>query len=356
MRNGTAALALILTAVAAAPLHGQRLIERTPNLPNVVSALPGMLEASLTHRFSRTTGTSGVASVATFDVALGVPFLLPVRWTGGLRFSPAGAIGGSDEWEAYDRLGVLRQAAGAPFDVNITGAYNFSARSIDGEASLARRVGPFRVIGAARALASPYEGDDARLAVSGGFVWQVSPRSSPLALAADVATLTDRRAGEQVAWSAGVHAGLPHTALSLSLHATNSVTTTLQGTSIGGRRTRWGLELNAPVELIGFLIGVYASREDARRAVDEDVDVAPAHTVRMYGYLYAPATLRIRAGDVVEWINDDAVVHTVSSENAGFDSRGIQPGERWRARFTERGVYPYYCGPHPFMKGVVVVR
>jgi plastocyanin len=75
----------------------------------------------------------------------------------------------------------------------------------------------------------------------------------------------------------------------------------------------------------------------------------------MWGYLYAPGTIRIRAGETVEWINDDAVVHTVTAENGAFDSRGIQPGGTWRARFDEAGIYPYYCGPHPFMKGVVVV-
>jgi plastocyanin len=350
-----AASVTLLCSAALAPLHAQRLVERTPNLPNAVAALPGMLETSLTNRFSRAPGTSGIAGAATFDVAFGMPLQLPLHWTTGLRFAPASALD-SDEWELYQRLGLLHQTTGAPLDVLVTGAYNLSARSIDAELTAAHRLGPLRMIGTARGITSPRGAQEARFALGGGVAWQPMPRRSPLALMADVATLVDRRTGEEPAWSAGVQTGLPHSTLSLSLYATNARSTTLQGTSTGGRRTRWGIELNTPVEFIGMALGVYASREHAQRAVETDVDAVPSATVRMRDYLYAPMTLTIRAGDTVEWVNDDDVVHTVTSENAGFDSRGIQRGERWRARFTEPGVYPYYCGPHPFMKGVVVVR
>lgn len=364
--------AAVLVTASATAARAQRLIERTPNLPNAVVAMPGMLEASLTNRFARDVGRagspggSGLSATSTFDLALGLPFLLPLEWSPGLRYSPATFAVRRDELELYERLGVLRQATAAPLDVVVTGAYNFRARSIDAEAVLARRIGPLRVMGVGRLLSSPGsdgdpDDDGARFALAAGGVLHVNARSSPVTIAGDVATLTNRRTGESVAWSGAVATGLPHTPLSISLHATNVRTTTLRGTSVGGRRTRWGLEVNAPVEFVGFLLGMYTSRERAQRAVRQVGDIVPAGppatvTVRIRGYLYAPSVLRVRAGDVVEWINEDDVVHTVTSENAAFDSRAIEPGERWRARFTQRGVYPYYCGPHPFMKGVVVVR
>ena len=31
------------------------------------------------------------------------------------------------------------------------------------------------------------------------------------------------------------------------------------------------------------------------------------------------------------------------------------PGETWQRTFEKAGTYPYSCGPHPEMKGVVVV-
>jgi plastocyanin len=355
--RGTAAAVAVLAGamLSETPLQAQHLIARTPGLANSVNAMPGMLEAFMAHGFTRAAGVDGLTMTSTFDLAAGLPWLLPVHWTAGVRFTPASALFAADEWEAYERVGLLRQDAGAPVDLNVTGAYNFTASSIDGEVALARRFGPLRLIGAARALTAPLAGADARFAAAAGAAWHVAARHSPVTLAADVALLSDRSTGEHPAWHVAVQAGLPHTALSISLHARNTVSSTLQGASLGGSRTRWGFELNAPVELLGFVTGWFASRERAMAAVDVDVDAAPAERVRTFGYLYAPMTIRIRAGETVEWVNDDAVVHTVTAENGAFDSRGIQPGERWRARFNEPGRYPYTCSPHPFMKGIVVV-
>jgi plastocyanin len=64
----------------------------------------------------------------------------------------------------------------------------------------------------------------------------------------------------------------------------------------------------------------------------------------------------VPAGTTVEWTNGDAVVHTVSADDASFNSGAIAPGATWRATFTRPGTYAYHCGPHPFMKGVVIVR
>lgn len=353
-----AAVVAMLALPAALPAHGQRLIERSTNLPNSVTALPGVLELSMPQRFTRNGNGSGLSSSATFDLALGVPYLQPALWTVGLRFAPASHLvpDRANEWEIYDRFGLLRETAGAPLDLTLTGAYNTAARSLDAEAALARRAGPVRLIGAARALTSAYDGGSARFALAAGAVWHVAPRSSSVALAADVATLTDREAGEDVAWTAAIQAGLPYTTLSLSLHASNTRTTTLHGASVGRSRTQYGFELNAPVELVGFLLGWFTDRPATLRSVAEEVTDPPVTTIRIGSYLYMPSTVRVRAGETVEWINDDDAVHTVTAENGGFNSEGLQRSESWRARFDEPGRYPYYCGPHPFMKGVVIVE
>lgn len=349
---------LLALVIGATPGAAQRLIERTPNLPNSVTALPGVLELNLPHRFANFGGAAGLQPSTTFDIALGLPFVLPIRWTGGVRFAPASDVvaGESNEWEAYHRIGLLRRAAGAPIDLNITGAYNFAARSIDGEAAIARYAGPFRVLGAARVMSAPYGGSDPRFAFVAGAVWHVLPRHAGVTVSADVATLIDRRVDEEPAWSVGVQAGLPYTAMSFGLQASNAATTTLEGASRGSDRVRYGFELSAPVELVGFVLGWFTEREAAMSAVEENVDTPADQRVDIRRHLFAPGTIVIRAGQTIEWVNNDAVVHTVNSENAAFQSGAIEPGAAWRARFEEPGQYPYYCGPHPFMKGVVVVR
>jgi plastocyanin len=59
---------------------------------------------------------------------------------------------------------------------------------------------------------------------------------------------------------------------------------------------------------------------------------------------------------VVEWKNDDPLAHTVTADDGSWDSGLIQPGATWRRTFDRPGTYPFHCTPHPFMKGVVVVR
>jgi plastocyanin len=351
-RTGVALLAgFVATAAAAATATAQRLVETTPNLPNSVTALPGFLELTTSQRFDYVGDGRGLVASPTFDLALGLPFLLPTGWTAGVRVATEP---GTDEWELYDRIGLLRQAHGAPLDLTLTAAYNTAARSVDGEASLARRAGPIRAVAAARALSNAFDAGEARFAVAGGVVWHPAGGRTPVSVAADVATLLDPGTGEDAAWSVAVRTGLPYTSLSVGLLAGNASTTTLHATSVGGP-TRWGFELNAPVEFAGFVLGWFTDREAALRTVTEDAAGAAAARVSVANYLYAPATIRIRAGESVEWVNEDDVVHTVSAENGAFESGAIRPGDVWRARFDEPGLYPYYCGPHPFMKGVVSV-
>lgn len=78
--------------------------------------------------------------------------------------------------------------------------------------------------------------------------------------------------------------------------------------------------------------------------------------VQVRDYLFGPKRLVIDAGTTVEWVNMDEVVHTATAQDGSWDSGGIPPGSSWRARFDRRGIYPYFCSPHPFMIGVVVVR
>jgi len=71
---------------------------------------------------------------------------------------------------------------------------------------------------------------------------------------------------------------------------------------------------------------------------------------------FAPARIEIAAGTTVEWRNDDPVVHVVRADDGSWDSGDIAPGATWRHTFDRPGTYTYTCTPHPFMKGVVVVR
>jgi plastocyanin len=80
--------------------------------------------------------------------------------------------------------------------------------------------------------------------------------------------------------------------------------------------------------------------------------------VSIQDYKFVPAEVRIRAGDTVKWINrEKRTSHSVlfAAEN-GLESERMFPQEHWQRIFTKPGTYPYRCGPHEEMKGVVHVE
>lgn len=79
---------------------------------------------------------------------------------------------------------------------------------------------------------------------------------------------------------------------------------------------------------------------------------------------YLPQELTVVAGTTVTWINNDSVFHTVTSGASNgtvgepddlFDSGEIQSGQQWQHTFDDEGEFDYYCAPHPWMVGRVVV-
>lgn len=88
--------------------------------------------------------------------------------------------------------------------------------------------------------------------------------------------------------------------------------------------------------------------------------VAMAQTTVEVGiadYRFAPPSVSIQAGDSVRWINrEKRTSHSVQfPDENGLESERLFPGEHWQRRFDKAGRYPYQCGPHPEMKGEVLV-
>ncbi|HLI28524.1 MAG TPA: plastocyanin/azurin family copper-binding protein [Chloroflexota bacterium] len=70
---------------------------------------------------------------------------------------------------------------------------------------------------------------------------------------------------------------------------------------------------------------------------------------------FTPDTLTVPVGTTIRFINDDPEIHT-ATQNSGFDSGLIFPGQTWSYTFAVPGVYPYVCLPHPFMVGTITVE
>ncbi len=83
---------------------------------------------------------------------------------------------------------------------------------------------------------------------------------------------------------------------------------------------------------------------------------APAEMIKvsMKDRQFTPDTLKIKVGDVVEWINDDQDVHQVISGKdlndpnlaKPLDGGTLLPGQHYLFKFEKPGTYPYMCVIH----------
>ena len=107
------------------------------------------------------------------------------------------------------------------------------------------------------------------------------------------------------------------------------------------------------------LLAAGAGFETATAAPPASAPAAPAsaakHEVVIQALANQPATLKVKRGDVVTWVNRDPFPHTVTAAGA-FDSGPIEAGKSWRYVARRAGVFPYVCTLHSNMKGTLEVE
>jgi plastocyanin len=78
--------------------------------------------------------------------------------------------------------------------------------------------------------------------------------------------------------------------------------------------------------------------------------------VSIQSFAFSPATITVTVNATVTWTNNDAVGHTVTSDNGVFDSGTINPNATYSHQFTTVGTFNYHCTIHPTMLAKVVVQ
>jgi plastocyanin len=84
-------------------------------------------------------------------------------------------------------------------------------------------------------------------------------------------------------------------------------------------------------------------------------------SVTIQTFQFRPSPIEVRAGTRVTWINQDDILHTVTSGTPeGRDHRFEAPldgkGASSTVTFTQAGSYPYFCDRHQSMRGEIRVR
>ena len=84
----------------------------------------------------------------------------------------------------------------------------------------------------------------------------------------------------------------------------------------------------------------------------------PGAEVTIKDFKFIPPEVRIKVGETVKWTNTEKrQYHSVWFQQAGDpEPPYIFPDEFTQRTFEKAGSFPYRCGPHPEMTGIVHVE
>jgi plastocyanin len=116
----------------------------------------------------------------------------------------------------------------------------------------------------------------------------------------------------------------------------------------------WGVSLRRTAAGAPPPSGAGASQGSPTTAT---TDAAGAR-VSIDNFAFDPKELVLTAGATVTWVNTDDVAHTVTSKAAPplFDSKPLHTDAKFSFEFKTPGTYDYFCKPHPYMTGRVIVK
>jgi amicyanin len=336
---------------APASLAGQSLLYRSPNLGGTWVPAGGVVQFNFAHRFYVSPGPAyGVTNFPTFTTAVG----LGKRAALGTHFSTKSIMQtGSvslNELELYVRYRVVGAEGQDGFSVAVTPAYNRRAKSADGELGADWTRGRLTLSGAARFTSKAFGGSGAGTALGAGVVARLNDY---VAVSADYAKSLDP--DTTATWGAGLSFAIPGSPHTFSLHASKAAVNTIQSSSLAGANVLYGFEFTIPLHLSRFRPW-FSGGASKPHMVSPAFEGGVAVDVRITDSKFQGDSITVTAGQTVRWTNADPVPHTITFESGATSSDALAQGATFVVRFDTPGRFVYHCTPHPFMKGVVVVK
>jgi plastocyanin len=83
---------------------------------------------------------------------------------------------------------------------------------------------------------------------------------------------------------------------------------------------------------------------------------ADQNQVVIENFAFKPATLTVKVGVKVTWVNRDDVPHTANDTENRFKSGTLDTDGEFSYSFTKPGTYNYFCALHPKMTGQIIVK
>jgi plastocyanin len=92
----------------------------------------------------------------------------------------------------------------------------------------------------------------------------------------------------------------------------------------------------------------------AHRFFGEEAPEVGENEVNVVDYTFQQNDLTVKVGTEVQWVGNDVTFHTVTANDMSF-SGALRPQGSFSHTFEQAGVFEYFCGIHPSMKGRIEV-
>ena len=113
--------------------------------------------------------------------------------------------------------------------------------------------------------------------------------------------------------------------------------------------------MNKKIVVMLLIAGLLLTSCSGKKTAEQG-SITEGNTIVISGFAFSPGEITVNKGDKVKWINQDDVGHTVTSDAGRELSSGLfGNGESYEHVFDNAGEYGYFCEPHPYMKGKVIV-
>lgn len=86
-------------------------------------------------------------------------------------------------------------------------------------------------------------------------------------------------------------------------------------------------------------------------------EAATTITINIKDYAYSKKSVTVKKGTIIKWVNKDSMKHDVNSKKFGGPKGPLlSKGKSYSWRAEKSGTYNYFCTPHPYMKGKIIVK
>ena len=353
LRGARAAAVIVLIAGEANTLGAQRLLDYTPNTRPAWTMDRWHPAMVLSHRLELVSGGDELLNLPLMTFGMAVRERVAVGFDLSTNSEVSADNLGGNETQYW--LALRGPASSRGTLAGLLG-YNTAAGSMDGAVTMRARAGALGLIAEGRAFSDAFGSGTGGFAGAGGVVLHVTPY---LSLAGDVGKAF-KPDTFGTAWSGGFTLALPGTRHQFSFHASNSGSPTLQGASrkkvLGPESVRYGFAFIAPLGTGSQWARIFRRAEPSAAEATPAGDEGARVRVDIKNLAFGPATVRIKVGQTVEWVNGDPLAHTATADDKSWGSGFINQGGRYARRFAVVGRFPYHCEPHPQMRGTVIVE